>query len=200
MAALLNVLLISWMAAMGLPAGSSGLVFLIALLLGVLTLLASAALWRRPTRQRLYLAYGLSAFPLGAVMGFVIASQQARWLKDQAWAHELMMRGMALGIFYSLSIWVVAMWRNEFLADWLQDEALREQKLELAQRLSSAQIQPHFLFNSLASLQHWVSVQDERAAPLLQSLTSYLRATLPLFDRPCSRSAKKPRRCSVIWR
>ena len=182
-AALLNVLLLSWMTAMELPAGDTQWVFLSSLAVGMLMLFLAAQLWRRPTRKRLYLTYGMCAFPQGLVMGFLIASQPTLVQSDPL-QHELMMRGIAVGIFYSLTIWAVAMWRNEFMADWLHDEALREQKLELAQRLSSAQIQPHFLFNSLASLQHWVAVKDDRAAPLLQSLTSYLRATLPLFDRP----------------
>ena len=51
-------------------------------------------------------------------------------------------------------------------------------------RLAAAQIEPHFCFNTLASVQHWVPTQDERAAPLLAALTGYLRATLPLFDHP----------------
>lgn len=53
----------------------------------------------------------------------------------------------------------------------------------MAHRLAAAQIQPHFLFNSLAALQHWVQQKDDRAAPMLESLTGFLRATLPLFDR-----------------
>jgi LytS/YehU family sensor histidine kinase len=62
------------------------------------------------------------------------------------------------------------------LAD--QDAALR-----LQTRLAAAQIQPHFLFNTLASLQHWVDTGDARAAPLLRDFTAYLRATLPMFER-----------------
>lgn len=182
-AAVVNVLALAWIVSLELPQATARLVFASALLAGLLTLWIGADLWRRPTLKRLYRAYGLSAFPLGAVFGFLMAAEPQQWMQDP-WNHELLIRGCAIGFFYSMATWAVAMWRNEFMADWLHDEALREQKLELAQRLSSAQIQPHFLFNSLASLQHWVAVKDDRAAPLLQSLTSYLRATLPLFDRP----------------
>lgn len=182
-AAVVNVLALALVAALELPWPIARLVFCGTLLLGLVTLWVSADLWRRPTQKRLHRAYGFSAVPLGAVFGFMMASQPQRWLQEP-WHHELLIRGCAIGFVYTMAIWAVAMWRNEFMADWLHDEALREQKLELAQRLSSAQIQPHFLFNSLASLQHWVAVKDDRAAPLLQSLTSYLRATLPLFDRP----------------
>ena len=182
-AAVVNVLALALIAALDLPQATAGLVFAGTLLLGFLTLWVAADLWRRPTQKRLYRAYGLSAFPFGAALGFMMAAKPPQWMQEPL-NHELLIRGCAIGFCYTMAIWAVAMWRNEFMADWLHDEALREQKLELAQRLSSAQIQPHFLFNSLASLQHWVAVKDDRAAPLLQSLTSYLRATLPLFDRP----------------
>ncbi|MEP7101219.1 MAG: histidine kinase [Burkholderiales bacterium] len=44
-----------------------------------------------------------------------------------------------------------------------------------------AQIQPHFLFNTLAALQHWVDVGDARAAPLLRSLTGFLRGSTEMM-------------------
>ncbi|MEJ6005847.1 histidine kinase [Paucibacter sp. AS339] len=182
-AASVNMLAIAWIASLELPQASARLLFASALLSGLLALWLGADLWRRPTQKRLYRAYGISGLLLGAPIGVFMADKPLQWLQDPS-NHELLVRTFALNFLYATAIWAVAMWRNEFMADWLHDEALREQKLELAQRLSSAQIQPHFLFNSLASLQHWVAVKDDRAAPLLQSLTSYLRATLPLFDRP----------------
>lgn len=50
--------------------------------------------------------------------------------------------GVAPLLVASFGLWVLAMWRNEFLADWLSDQRLREQAAELARQLSSAQIQP----------------------------------------------------------
>ena len=58
-----------------------------------------------------------------------------------------------------------------------------KQAAEARLRLLQGQIEPHFLFNTLASLQHWVQTQDPRAATLLEALTGYLRATLPMFSR-----------------
>jgi LytS/YehU family sensor histidine kinase len=46
-----------------------------------------------------------------------------------------------------------------------------------------AQIQPHFIFNTLAALQHWVDSGDARAAPLLRDLTSFLRGSTELMAR-----------------
>ncbi len=149
------------------------------LLTGPLLLFVGGTVWRRPTMRRLHLAYLCTGLPAGFLYG-LLKGLAAEGVGVTPLQQEGLMLGVVLG---SLALWGVAMWRNEFLADWLHDQDLREQSLELSQRLSSAQIQPHFLFNSLASLQHWVNSRDERAAPLLQSLTAYLRATLPLFDR-----------------
>ncbi|HSI51957.1 MAG TPA: histidine kinase [Ideonella sp.] len=86
-----------------------------------------------------------------------------------------------------VGLWFTAMHRSQHIALRLAELDERERALEMARQLGSAQIQPHFLFNTLASLQHWVASSDPRAAPLLDSLTGYLRATLPLFDRPLLR-------------
>ncbi len=51
-------------------------------------------------------------------------------------------------------------------------------------RLLQAQIHPHFVFNTLATLQHWVDRRDERAAPLLRELTGFLRRSTEMLGRP----------------
>ncbi len=181
-AALLNAVLVSGLLVQNLPQGVAGPTFLIFLAQALLMLGLAAAIWRRPTMKRLYLAYGLTSVPAGFLAGFTMAYLKNHGLGDIA--QEVLMRDLMLGVLFAFGIWVVAMWRNEFLADWLHDEELRAQAAEASRKLSSAQIQPHFLFNSLASLHHWVATKDDRAAPLLESLTAYLRATLPLFDRP----------------
>jgi two-component sensor histidine kinase len=50
-----------------------------------------------------------------------------------------------------------------------------EQRLALLQ----AQIEPHFLFNTLANVQALVESGSPRAAPVLQSLVAYLRTAMP---------------------
>jgi LytS/YehU family sensor histidine kinase len=42
-----------------------------------------------------------------------------------------------------------------------------------------AQVEPHFLFNTLANVQHLVETDPGAAARMLQSLIDYLRAALP---------------------
>jgi len=56
-------------------------------------------------------------------------------------------------------------------------DAVLWQATQARLNLLQAQIQPHFLFNTLAALQHWVDVGDARGAPLLRTLTSFLRGS-----------------------
>lgn len=64
-----------------------------------------------------------------------------------------------------------------------RDTAAR-QAAEAQLRLLQGQIRPHFIFNTLASLQHWVDTGDARAGPLLRSLTALLRTTTEAMDAP----------------
>lgn len=60
-------------------------------------------------------------------------------------------------------------------------ERLAEQERATAQarlRLLQAQIEPHFLFNTLANLQALIAVDPKRAQVMLGHLDGYLRATL----------------------
>ncbi|MFN7693143.1 MAG: sensor histidine kinase [Burkholderiales bacterium] len=50
-------------------------------------------------------------------------------------------------------------------------------------RLLQAQIHPHFVFNTLATLQHWVNKKDDRAGPLLRELTGFLRGSTEMLGR-----------------
>ena len=84
----------------------------------------------------------------------------------------------------------IASARREYLQRALdQSRAERERDAAAAQltqaRLSllQAQIQPHFLFNTLAALQHWVDIGDARAAPLLRALTAFLRGSTEMMLR-----------------
>jgi len=74
-------------------------------------------------------------------------------------------------------------WAHEqALAFELERSELARQALDARMRLLSAQVQPHFLFNTLANVQALVEAGSPRAAQLLQSLTAYLRAAVPRLD------------------
>ncbi|MGY4828241.1 sensor histidine kinase [Sphaerotilaceae bacterium SBD11-9] len=69
--------------------------------------------------------------------------------------------------------------RAQELAFALERSQLEKQALDARLRLLHAQIEPHFLFNTLANVQQLVESGSPRAAPVLQSLIAYLRAAVP---------------------
>lgn len=62
-------------------------------------------------------------------------------------------------------------------------DAAAAQASEAQLRLLQAQIHPHFVFNTLAALQHWVDKTDPRAGPLLRELSAYLRAATEMLGK-----------------
>ena len=151
---------------------------------GLLTLLvlmgwaAGRWLWWRPWRQplmRVSLALCVVLLPVALTLRWQLPDRQERLALH--WV-------MALGVFVlTLLLWFLVVWRAQQIEARLAEQAERDKAIEMARRLAAAQVQPHFLFNTLAGLQHWVQTQDPRAGPLLEALTGYLRATLPMFSR-----------------
>jgi len=60
-------------------------------------------------------------------------------------------------------------------------EALRKQKQESDMQLAilQAQVEPHFLFNTLASVRSLIKSDPPRAATTIEALVNHLRATMP---------------------
>jgi Histidine kinase len=69
--------------------------------------------------------------------------------------------------------------RNQALAFALEKSVLEKQALDAQVRLLQAQVEPHFLFNTLANVQELVESGSPRAGPVLGSLIAYLRAAMP---------------------
>jgi hypothetical protein len=61
---------------------------------------------------------------------------------------------------------------------------LERQALDARLRLLQAQIEPHFLFNTLANVQALVDVRSPQASNVLRSLVAYLRAAIPRLQAP----------------
>jgi len=136
------------------------------------------ALWKRPTRSGLAkrgaLLVGLFWLLYFGISLRLTDPVQRRWIVSLC----------AGGLFLvNIGLWFVVSFRAHQIESRLRERDEHDRALAMAHQLAAAQIQPHFLFNSLAALQHWVQVKDDRAAPLLDALTGFLRATLPLFDQ-----------------
>jgi LytS/YehU family sensor histidine kinase len=93
---------------------------------------------------------------------------------------------MGLGIGFGCVVIAAILLRERHARDQArihQAESERHQlekgMLEARLALMQAQVEPHFLFNTLANVQHLVETQPPAAAKMLESLIRYLRAALP---------------------
>lgn len=178
------------------------LAFVIAALLFAGTWKVGLAVWLRPERftaRRLWrggLLMMLATY-VGALASFrrdlaALVATGSGWseaIAQIAWRATPLQ--LMLGVAGLLLLSIVSAARRQYLQRALE-QARAEQERDAAARqlaqarltLLQAQIQPHFLFNTLAALQHWVDVGDARAAPLLRALTAFLRGSTELMLRP----------------
>lgn len=133
-------------------------------------------IWRDPSAPFTRWAYYVAPALLGLLIGV-----QARGA-SQVTREGLMMAMLVVAVM-AAGLWIAIRHRHHTVVLRLRELDEQQRAIDMARRLAAAQIQPHFLFNSLASLQHWVQLRDERAAPMLEALTGYLRATLPMFEK-----------------
>lgn len=65
----------------------------------------------------------------------------------------------------------------------LERETLQRQAADAQLAVLQSQVEPHFLFNTLANVQALVESGSPRAAPVLGSLIAYLRCAMPQLHR-----------------
>lgn len=76
--------------------------------------------------------------------------------------------------------------REQALAFELERSELERNALDARLRLLHAQVEPHFLFNTLANIQALVDSGSPRASQVLASLIAYLRAAVPRMHQPAT--------------
>ena len=98
---------------------------------------------------------------------------------------------LGVGLVMALLIGLTAAARRHQLQQELTAMRAAEERERMAReasearlRLLQAQIQPHFIFNTLSAVQHWVDSGDARASGLLRALTAFLRGSAELMLRP----------------
>lgn len=138
-------------------------------------------------------AVALAALPgtlliyLLSVQGDVVALVHPSRVWGILWIAGL---GMTLGQLAAIGAGVrerLAQSRARELQLELERSRLEQQAVAARLALLQAQIEPHFLFNTLANVQALVEAGSPRAAPVLGSLIAYLRAALPrLHDGPAT--------------
>jgi hypothetical protein len=96
----------------------------------------------------------------------------------------LWIAGCALGVGLLVTLGALvrerdALARSQALQFEIERGRLERQALDARLAVLTAQIEPHFLFNTLANVQALVDSGSPRAAPVLKSLIAYLRAAMP---------------------
>jgi sensor histidine kinase YesM len=146
----------------------------------------------RPWEQGRPLWRLLSAVGIGTAAGFVLLILvKIPLLHMYSWS-ELSTRtsqfawtafgGFFNGVFVSL-FFLLKFREARARAKILQGEAdrnrLSRQAIEAQLKLMQAQVEPHFLFNTLASVQFLTETDPPKAGQMLGHLLAYLRAALP---------------------
>ncbi len=129
----------------------------------------------------------LLAIPLGAVTGITTAILLSNnfILFSKSGSSEILIRNL----LFSVLIGAVVTWYFVLNDKRLKARAaLAEERLRLADKekqlveshlmLLQAQIEPHFLFNTLSNVVGLIEIRPDAARQMLESLTIYLRATL----------------------
>lgn len=96
---------------------------------------------------------------------------------------------VALALIFGLSMAMLSMRserkereRADLLQATLEKNTLERELLDARLRLLQAQIEPHFLFNTLANVEALVASGSPNAGPVLRQLISYLRAAMPQLN------------------
>jgi hypothetical protein len=81
--------------------------------------------------------------------------------------------------------------RGQALAFELERSELERQALDARLRLLQSQVEPHFLFNTLANVRELVDSGSPQASTVLDSLIAYLRAAVPRLQDPATTFAQE---------
>ncbi|HUP07013.1 MAG TPA: sensor histidine kinase [Caldimonas sp.] len=77
-------------------------------------------------------------------------------------------------------------------------EALKRQVLEARVAAMQAQVEPHFLFNTLASIDHLIETDPQRASQMQKNLIALLRASMPAMRESHPQTHSLGREMAVI--
>jgi signal transduction histidine kinase len=169
-------------------------------LVGLMVMLAFGLFEQWPAR----LPGWLSRWALQLV-GVVVAVPFAAWLaywlttgRNPDFAHNqlrvvgfgtLCFEGVLFGPWIALGALVRqrdAFARHQALAFELERSEFERKALDARLRLLQAQVEPHFLFNTLANVQELVDAGSPQASNVLKSLIAYLRAAVPRLHEPAT--------------
>jgi hypothetical protein len=181
-----------------IPSFSSvGVVVARAWLVGLFALAAFGLIEQWPSRLPnwigrwvLQLLAVVVAVPIGALLAYWLTFGEFQFWHVHARVVGYMFltfTGVLFGPWIALGAMVrqrEAFARNQALAFDLERSELERQALDARMRLLQTQVQPHFLFNTLANVQALVDAGSPQASKVLRTLIAYLRAAVPRLNEP----------------
>ena len=132
---------------------------------------AGVAHWRPWQRGVLFSAIPVVGLMLGWPLGLVLAGFDPRHWVQQRDSNELLAGALVVSL---LITWAMNAWS----ADQMREIDAERRNAEARLRLLQGQIEPHFLFNTLAGVVSLIEEDPPRARQQLQDFTDYLRAAL----------------------
>lgn len=131
--------------------------------------------WSNGQRGLFFSAIPIVGVMIGWPLGVALMS-----LGDTGWVMRL--SGSTLAGSFLIAVLISFIFFQIFNAK--AQQALAEKRAAEAQlRLLQAQMEPHFLFNTLANVLTLIDAEPARAKAMLESFTDYLRATLAHLRR-----------------
>ncbi len=113
----------------------------------------------------------MACVALGLTVAYVLLGglpgmERVEWTPNRSWG------SVALAAVFFSAVWGLWAWQ-----EW-HEEQLKRQAKEAELRLLQAQIEPHFLFNTLANVRSLIDFAPKEAGELLDAFTDHLRASL----------------------
>jgi signal transduction histidine kinase len=145
-------------------------------------------------------ALQVAAVVLGSCMGTILAGLVKGRGLGQMLSERLagVLITMGLGIGVGCVVVATLILREKHARDQArfhrgqsEKHQLEKNLLEAKLQLMQAQVEPHFLFNTLANVQHLVETDPREASRMLDSLIQYLRAALPQMRESSTRLGRE---------
>ena len=88
--------------------------------------------------------------------------------------------------------------RAQVATETAESEQLKRQVVEARMAALQAQVEPHFLFNTLASIDHLIETDPKRASQMQKNLIALLRASMPTLREGQAKAHTLGREMAVI--
>jgi hypothetical protein len=121
---------------------------------------------------------------VGTVLAGIVKGRDIRHMFSERLEGVSITMGLGIGFGCVVVAWYIlrekhARERERMMRAEAERHQLEKNVLEARLALMQAQVEPHFLFNTLANVQHLVETDPPEASRVLDSLIKYLRAALP---------------------